>query len=292
MMSKYKTVQSPVDSRDYTRQTVGLQSVELPATYEPEKRMHVKWQNWSSCCVGFSICTAMEYCEQKLGLKPNSYSMGMVYLNRNNEDLDVVGMYTRKALKILQKEGTCQYHEYRWAHNTHDVLFEIGKGKEEKLEPLAAPYKIKSYFALKSIEEIKQTVYQEGACVCCYPVFHPFENVLTVPEKGERERGRHAVTCVGWNEEGFILQDSYSKLAHIGSPVGAGFFLLPFEYYENMKSRLEFWGIQIDPETPRKPASEGEKTINVLYPIVVPFVEAWHWIKVAFQKLRQKLGNI
>ena len=291
-MSKYKTIQSPVDSRDYTIQTVGIEKVELPTTYEPEKRRPVRYQNWASTCVGFSICTTMEYCEQKLGLEPNRFSPAMVYLNRNNEDLDVDGMYTRKALKILQKEGTCQYHEYRWAHNTHDVLFEIGEGKEEKLEPLAAPYKIKSYFALNSIEEIKQTVYQEGACICCYPVFHSFENVLTVPEEGEKQHGRHAVTCIGWNEDGFILQDSYSKLAHVGSPVGAGFFLLPFGYYESMKSKLEFWGIQITPDTPRKPASAGDKTINTLYPIAVPFVEAWHWIKVAFQKLRQKLGNV
>lgn len=35
-MSKYKTIQSPVDSRDYTMQTVGLQPVELPEEYEPE----------------------------------------------------------------------------------------------------------------------------------------------------------------------------------------------------------------------------------------------------------------
>ena len=49
-MSKYKTIQSPVGSRDYTMQTVGLQSVELPEEYEPEKRRPVKYQNWSSCC--------------------------------------------------------------------------------------------------------------------------------------------------------------------------------------------------------------------------------------------------
>lgn len=291
-MSKYRTVQSPIDSRDYTMQTVGLQSVKLPEEYEPEKRRPVKYQNWSSCCIAFASCTTMEYCEQKLGLVPNDYSRGMIYLNRNNEDVDVDGMYTRKALKILQKEGTCQYHEYRWAHNTHDVLFEIGEGKEEKLEPLAAPYKIKSYFALNSIEEIKQTVYQEGACVCCYPVFHSFENVLTVPEEGEKQHGRHAVTCIGWRKEGFILQDSYSELAHFFSSVGPGCFLMPFEYYEAMKKTLEFWGIIVNPDAPRKPASSGEKTMNKLYPIAVPFAEAWYWVKTAFQKLRQKLGNI
>lgn len=290
---KYELQQSPVDERDYTVATVMLGDVDLPEEYIPKMR-HIKYQNWSSCCVGFAICTAMEYAEAKAGLKPNTYSEGYLYIARDGEDEDVNGMYTRKALKCAQKDGTCQYHEYRWAHNTHDVLFAIGKGVEEKLDPIAEPFRIGSYFRLSTIDEIKQAVYQIGAAICCYPVYKPFENVLHIPEEGEKQRGRHAVTIIGWTKEGFILQDSYTRLAHINLPpskVPNGCFLIPYEYIEDetASKALELWAFYLNEDVPRKPANFCQKVGNFFYPIAVPFVEAGYWIGRFFKWLQDKV---
>ena len=292
-MSRFKLLSSPVDARDYTADMVGIEKTELTEQYEPAKRQSVKFQGISSCCVAYAICTAIAYCEAKHGVKPNDGSRGFIYLNRNGEDEDVSGMYTRKALKILQKEGTCQYHEYRWSHNTHGALMMVGEGKEEKLEPLAAPYKIQSYFSLKTIEEVKRTVCTLGACICRYSVRSPFENVLHIPEEGEKRGGGHAVACIGWNKDGFILQDSYTKFAHATSEVGAGCFLMPYSYFEKfIGTEVEFWGLIPNFDAPRKPPKFINKVGNFLYPIATPFVEAWYWIKTGCKKLCQKLGNI
>ena len=292
-MSRFQLLSSPVDARDYTIDTVGIEKVALTDRYEPGRRQPVKFQGISVCCVAYAICTTIAYCEAKLGIEPNDLSRGFVYLNRQGEDLEVEGMFVRKALKILQKEGTCQYYEYRWSHNTHGALMMIGEGKEEKLKSLAAPYKIQSYFSLKTIEEVKRTVCALGACVCCYTVRSPFENVLHIPEEGEKKGGGHAVVCIGWNKDGFILQDSYTKLAHATSKVGAGCFLMPYSYFNKfIGTEVEMWGICVVPDTPRKPPNFINKIGNFLYPLATPFVEAWYWVKTAFQKLRQKLGNI
>ena len=237
---------SPEDKRDYTFTTTGIDLVELPEEFMPEKRIHITNQFWSGSCVSHALATTMSYCELKKGLEPNEYSKGFIYGNRNGQNEDMEGMYTRDAIKILQKEGDCPHADFRWHMSDVRIVVNAFKKRETELQEKALPFKIKSYVRLYTIEEIKQAVYQYGACVLCYPTRKSNKTYIEPAE--DKTTGSHAITVIGWTKDHLILQNSWGKLSGKN-----GIFYMNYDY-----DWKEAWLLIPEDNVPRSPAPKGD----------------------------------
>lgn len=222
---------SPLDERDYTTKSLGIELKELPDKYEPEHKLQVFCQHLSYTCVAHAVVTMLQYCEQKKGYTPNNYSRGFIYANRNGEDLNVSGMYSRKAMKILQKEGTCSYYSFRWGQSTLKRTLRKFEPIQEELEKEAQAYTVvDKYYSLNGFEEIKNAVYTNGAAIISIPVYAStmFLHKLNPRKSYDGKRGNHCVAVIGWDGDYLICQDSYSPLRAFN-----GYFLIHKDYKLN-----------------------------------------------------------
>lgn len=215
-MDKLITQISPIDSRDYIPSTVNEQlNTSLPDKFMPDKKQQVFCQWLSSTCVANALVTMLQYCEQKAGLTPNNYSRGFIYANRNGEDINVSGMYPRKALKILQKEGVCSYYNFRWGQSSLKRTLKKFEPLESQLEEDAKQYiEVDSYYKLNSFEELKTAIYNNGAAIISIPVFMPYLFIQTLNPKEDysKKSGNHCIAAIGWDGDYIICQDSYGFL--------------------------------------------------------------------------------
>lgn len=257
---------SPEDSRDYTVATVLQADVDLPDSYLPIKELIVTNQWASSQCMVHAATTCLSYCQQKQGNEEvTRFSPGHLYANREPEDMNVAGMYPRKALKVLQKEGVCPYYTFRWGASPLPVTTrEFIKAGEEYLASKAKEYcPTLNYFRIQNYEELKQSIFQNGAAIVSMPVFQTFGSHITVPKEGKKEKGRHAVCAIGWTEgDEIICQDSYSSLRGDGGKI-----YVSKEFIETQA--VELWGIQLTDEVPVYKPTVFERTIGSF----------WHTIK-------------
>lgn len=273
---------SPDDSRDYTLKAVGVEKQELPEEYMPEKRIPITNQFWSSMCASHTLATVMSYGELKAGLEPNIFSKGRIYADRNGQNTDMEGMYTRDAIKILQKEGDCPHHYFRWHMSDIGTISYAYQHKEEELNEKSSPYKIKSYGRLYADDDIKTAVLKFGAVVLCYPMYKSNDTYINPPKEGEKSSGSHAITLIGWTKDYWVLQNSWGKSAG-----DHGLFYMSKDY-----PWREAWFIEVNPNTPRDPAPTGDCINDFFHDIKEFFCGLIHWCGVGIEKLRQKLGNI
>lgn len=88
------------------------------------------------------------------------------------------------------------------------------------------------YFRLRSIMQIKWSLIANGPCIFALPVRSNYNDFW----RGDEDLGGHAIACVGYNDEGFILQNSW------GTSWGFnGKCILP---YEDVRFLIEAWGIE------------------------------------------------
>lgn len=233
---KNSVIPSPDDDRDYTPETVCLASPPLPTEYKLPYRAPILDQSIYGSCVAHSLATAMYYGESVAKITNHKYSIGFIYGNRTNDQYQEEGMIIREALKQLNHDGDCLYKDFPY-NNTYPWCKSKIKEKEEELKAKAAPNKIINYFRLNTVNDIKRSIMITGSVVCSIQIYSKFGANTPIPDKNEESLCCHAVCIVGWDNTGWIMQNSW------GSYWGnKGYFHLPYEYKLD-----ECWGLTVDP---------------------------------------------
>lgn len=93
--------------------------------------------------------------------------------------------------------------------------------KKEKL--------IDDYALIKSYKALQTAIIINGPCIGALPVYNDSMQFWN----GDKLIGGHAVAIVGWNEDGFVVRNSWG--AHWGSN---GYTILP---YEDFNKFYEIW---------------------------------------------------
>ena len=144
-------------------------------------------------------------------------------------------MIARQALKQLHKEGDCLYSTFNWNEKYPLVKARIEKNSE-KYHNEAKNYVIKSYFRCTTEQEIKTAIMKQGAVIICIPTYSSFQKNVPLPTADDTLTGGHAMCCIGWNKDGWIVQNSW------GSYWGdKGICYVPYEY-----PVCEWWGIVLN----------------------------------------------
>lgn len=231
-------IPSPLDIRDYSAATVALAETPLPKTYLVSG-MKVLNQGSIGSCVAHACATAMGYGEMTGNKSAHDFSRGFIYGNRRDSDHQGEGMHIRQALKQLNHCGDCEYKDFPYNETYPQVKARVEKDKEN-LYAKAEPFKILNYFRCYSDEEVKRALMNQGAVVISVPVYESFCGNCPLPAANEKLKGYHAMCVVGWDETGWIIQNSWST-----SWGNKGNLHLPYNY-----PICEFWGITVDPTSP------------------------------------------
>lgn len=200
---------SPVDIRDYRLACVANTS-EFPEEFElPMPK--IKNQGPVGSCVAHSIATTIEYFNILQNNDNTEMSTNYIYGNRTGMGYSGAGMYTRKAVA-----NTCKYGDVTEADfpgNT-EVPNVIDKFEDQKysLYDKGTPYRFSSYFSVKTKNEIKTALMNNGPVVFAMPWYDDIKlknGIITTNQKGDA--GGHCMVIYGWNQDGWLIQNSWGK---------------------------------------------------------------------------------
>lgn len=183
----------------------------------------VKDQGIVNSCVAFALST---FLEEEYKYENKQFSTGFIYgyrpLGYNQEE----GMYPREAIKTLKNVGDCQYKFFEHNKEMPEVKELVDKDIE-KLKALSEQYKIESYARIYTKDEIKNVLIQDVPVPISIPVYGDIEldenNIIQITNKDIS--GYHMMIIYGWNESGFLIQNSWGK-----DWGDNGTAILPYEY--------------------------------------------------------------
>ena len=212
---------SPFDVRDYKLVT--------SITDFPEKfvldAVSIKNQGNISSCVAHACSSVVEYHNKKQQGTNIVFSTEFIYGYRPAGYYVGKGMYIRNALKTLQKFGDCPLNELRGNHEYAEAM-EVVEARVEELKDFAYPHRISSYMRVSSVAEIKKALMDYGYVVVSMPWHEDYKlknGVYTY--ESNKNRGYHCVLIYGWDERGWLVQNSW------GSGWGQkGRFIVPFDF--------------------------------------------------------------
>ena len=249
---KLNIKKSPTDERDFIAESIHSSEAELPKVYDLRNQLQeIRNQGPYSTCAGHSAACIKEWQEYKDINFKGYMSPQFIYNNRYNQNSD--GMYSRDVMKILNKIGIVTEKEYPYTseYKISDELYNKAK-----------KFKIKGYATVTTVEGLKKALVKNGPCYFTVPVYN-YGRRMWKPSQGDKSLGGHAMCCVGYNKQGFIIRNSWGKTW--GSN---GYTTFP---YEDWGLHWEVWTV-IDEESGK--------------PIKLPKKENWFFkfIKNLFSK--------
>ena len=183
------------------------ETIELPDKYTYRPYLpQVLDQGEQSICVP---CTVSAYLNWRENLKDgetkdNKISLSDIYKVRTNKG---EGMTYKDAFKFLRHTGV--------------------KSK-------AGVLKINAYGMIKNIENLRYALVMNGPCCGALPVYN-MDSDFWSKKQGDKLMGYHAISIVGYDEEGFFIRNSW----------GSDFADRGYTHIKNndMDKMLEMWTI-------------------------------------------------
>lgn len=208
-MKKYGLgcMKSPYDSRDYQfSDLVPAASFwnRLPKSYEPQIDLKVFDQGSSSMCCACAVAMSRYITESIDSGNTRLFSPGFIYGNRaSSVVVDGVyegeGMFLKDAMKQLIASGVC-YYDTIPTFNSYENMRSAYNEKKEEADKEAYPFRVSSYYAVKSEKEIKKAIMASGSVLASFLVtsgWYDTESDGMIPSYGNIEGG-HAVLIIGW----------------------------------------------------------------------------------------------
>lgn len=197
------------DKRDYKAYVCSTKPDIFPEKYEISIPT-VKDQGIVNSCVAHSLAS---FLEETYKDSNTQFSTGFIYGYRPIGYSQDEGMYPREAIKTLLKVGDVPKDKF----NHNKEMPEIKKLVEDNfdsLKLLADIYKIHSYARIYTNNEIKKLLYNDITVPISIPIYNNMQydkDTFIVQGPCGKCDGYHMILLVGWNEKGFILQNSWGK---------------------------------------------------------------------------------
>lgn len=196
-MKTFGYIESPYDSRDIIFSNI----MPVSSKYNLKNVSNVKDQGSKPICAAISLATMINW---QIFVKRDATVKQVKESNIFDlrQDKNQQGMIPREALSALKQKGV-------------------------------SGYKIKSYARVNNVDSAKAAILANGPLMAC---FMAYESDLFWKPVGEKQGG-HAVVFTGWDERGFILQNSWGTSWQQG-----GTTIFPFEDWNTV---IESWTIMI-----------------------------------------------
>lgn len=203
----YGYVQSKLDGTEKKFEEV--EGLDLPESYSYVPYLpKILNQGQQPICVPCSLSAHLNWnCNVNDGenKRDNKIKLSEIYNCRTNLG---GGMSFKEALNFLKHEGV---------NSDKGIL------------------KIRKYAMLGGIIPLKQAILLNGPCVGGLPVYNSSICQFWKKIGSSSPEGGHAISIVGWNEQGFIIRNSWGE--HFCSK---GYTIIP---YDDFGSFMEIWTI-------------------------------------------------
>ena len=223
---------SPIDVRDYKPAEVA-RAMEYPTAFSVELGK-VKNQGAVSSCVAHSLSEVLEYSWRDKNI---DMSVGFIYGNRKTSDYKEEGMIVRDALKALNQYGDVENSKFDYNKEVPKVI-ELFEEKYPELKDGALPFKIEKYYRCNTPEEMKTALMVDGPLVFAMKWFSDIkvgkDGIMKSTWDPNLNGGGHCMVIYGWNENGWLIRNSWGTTWGKG-----GNAILPFD-----APIRECWGIR------------------------------------------------
>lgn len=224
-------INSPYDARDYTITA----EKDFPVVFALDT-VPVKNQGAKPTCVPHALSSVVEYHHQRQHGEYVRFSTEFIYGLREDGYYMGKGMRIRDALNTLLKYGNVYESDCEGNHNCEKAMSNVSKDID-RLKELAYPHRISGYFKITNADELKTALMKFGVVVASMNTYGGARLVKDVyTYDSTRGFGRHCVFIYGWNEKGWLVQNSWGYLYG-----GDGRFIIPYKFKFN-----EMWGIADD----------------------------------------------
>ena len=193
------------DGRDYIY--IGNRQ-EYPNTLDYRNELNkIRDQGEQGTCFAQTAACVKEWQERKNNNFTEYFSPQFFYNNRFNKyDADETndeGMFSRDVMKLLKNIGICREDIYPYGRieDKSEILPEMYEDAKKNT--------IKSYAQVNSLIKLKESLYENGPCLIAFPVYN-YSNEFWL-KRGSNDLGGHAVTIVGYTENGFIIRNSWGE---------------------------------------------------------------------------------
>lgn len=195
-------VPSPYDERDYIARTFYHAEQKYPPLLDyRDVLLPVRNQGNQGACVAFSACVMKEWQEKQEDNLSEYLSPQYIYNWRANKPNS--GMNLRNCMQILQQRGVCLEQTFPYQQW---VDFVDGSATEE-----ANNFKITKYARVNTIEDLKIALFKSGPCIVSFPVYNYGMHFWKSSDPKQVSIGGHAVAIIGYTEDSFIIQNSWSS---------------------------------------------------------------------------------
>lgn len=130
------------------------------------------------------------------------FSPDYIYFYRENKPYS--GMWPRDMMKILQKQGCCSNYKLPYDKSVEPTVISTSCDRD------AANYKVGTYYQINSVDELREALYENGPCCITFNVYNKSKQMWK-QEPGDKYRGSHAMTVVGYKKNKFIIRNSWGK---------------------------------------------------------------------------------
>lgn len=205
IVRKLMKIVSPYDVRDY--KIAALK--EFPASWELSMPP-VKNQRSTNSCVAHACSEVVEHYNYIQQHNDTTFSTEFIYGYRPATYYVGEGMYIRNALNTLRKQGDCPVDVLPGNSEYKDAIKNVEARMDSALEA-AYPHRISSYFRLNSVAEIKTALMEYGPVVVSMP-WGPTMSLnrdYVISNLSGEVTGYHCVILYGWNEHGWLMQNSW-----------------------------------------------------------------------------------
>jgi len=198
------------DNRDfiYIGRKTGSNSSLLSRLDYRNELLPIRNQGKQGSCYAQSAACMKEWQEKREYGLNEYFSPQFFYNNRFNKYDDKTnndyGMYGRNVMKLLKTTGICSEKIYPYGKIEHKDKISA------KVYLEAKNHTIKWYARIKTIDNLKKALINNGPCLITFPVYH-HGSFFWQKKRGQKSKGGHAVVVVGYNEIGFILRNSWGK---------------------------------------------------------------------------------
>lgn len=124
-----------------------------------------------------------------------------IYFHRDNRPSG--GMYGRNVFQILQKIGSVPENIYPYRSD------ESAQKPSDELYEIANHFKIANFARVTTTSGLKKALLEIGPCYIQLPLYSTRPEFWRPSHHSDKPDGGHALTVIGYTEEGFILQNSW-----------------------------------------------------------------------------------
>ncbi len=243
------------DLRDY-KVKAGKTNV---TNFELDNLPIVKSQGSVSSCAAHSSSSILEWFNKKETNEYRELSVGFVYgmqgVEFNRFDS---GMYLRDVCKIIQKYGDCLSETIPFNVEMPECYDRLKDELNDKVYDEALICKVESYAKCTTDDAIKYALMKYSPVLMSVKWYDDYKLCgNTIDFNTDSDNGYHAVMVYGFNDEGWLCQNSWGK--NWGDN---GRFVLPYKY-----GFREAWSF-VDAKNSDIHKPKRNKFFNVVYKIV------------------------